>query len=65
MWDLMSCDDNKVTAAAGGQPMETETSDAGQAAAAAAATSVEPQQRQGTKVSQKKVDQVKVCWHPY
>lgn len=41
------------------QPEGTDNPDAGQDATSA--SSVEPQPRQGTKVSQKKVDQVKVC----
>lgn len=42
--------------------MESEAPDAGQGGAADAAAA-EPQPRQGTKVSQKKVDQVKVRQH--
>lgn len=50
-------------AAAESQPGGTDNLDAGQDATTA--PSVEPQPRQGTKVSQKKVDQVKVCLRFY
>ena len=50
-------------AAAERQPGGTDNRDAGQDATTA--PSVEPQPKQGTKVSQKKVDQVKVCLRFY
>lgn len=43
------------------QPARTDASDAEQVASAAPSAEVQP--KQGTKVSQKKVDQVKVCQH--
>lgn len=52
-----------LSIAAERQPGGTDDPDAGQNATTA--PSVDPQPRQGTKVSQKKVDQVKVCQQFY